>query len=595
MANNNQKRKGSGKSTEKYDSKPSEQSVENKRQTSQRRRGKSGRNSQTASAGTRENAVHTNDPRWYDGNATLVAEASRIPFNYQFGRTIDMSTHMETAGYNINKLFTNLPGVMAIDIMPTPGIATDSSSAVNIAASAIFQHVRRNLSTYASYAPADVMMYILGIDSIYTVYSFIVRLFGIAGAYSADNLYLPRDVWSAAFSADTENSLTGGAAFTDFINNLANYKAQFNALVYKASTLYMPTDFAITQRHVWLFSNYFMDRNNLKSQIYMFRPQGAYMLDETTSTQGTMLKWVDMGDTHGMFKVSAWLQQFDNMIEQYRNSDSMLKIAADLRRAYNDEVGFKLAYVPDNFVITPVYDDYVMEQIHNMRALPRDWYESMLSADPNLHLATDPLNITQSVDKNIVIFNPVRTFSTTDGVLSTTQKDDLIPYTHLFTDPVIDLKGEVTQDRLMEATRLMPTCKLSWDKEGEEARVLELRITSCGADIPVGITVTQRYTSKYDPERTPEVFLRPQSQAMYVGTITRDELKILRMITQIDNCPLWYLVPDYDLTTSMAHTDLLGLWGELHHYTTVDVGVLERLNDNIILSMWKIKEGISQI
>lgn len=216
-----------------------------------------------------------NDPAWYNRNTRLIQDAAKIPFSNQLGALVDMGETLQTKvpGTNYVSSFS-VPGVMALKMMNVPGIATTASDGPNLAAAGLFQFIRKNLSTVATYAAADVMMYVLGLDSIYSQYANIARVFGIVNAYSSINLYMPDALLRAGygFSAGEWGIIR---------MNLNNYRSRFNNLIYKASSLYLPTDFTITSRHAWLYSNYFMDGASAKAQLYIHRMMGYHQLNET--------------------------------------------------------------------------------------------------------------------------------------------------------------------------------------------------------------------------------------------------------------------------------------------------------------------------
>lgn len=481
----------------------------------------------------------SNDPQWYFKVRPLVEKASKIPFSNQLGRKLSWSPNvienMPTKDSNA------ITGIMGIDMVLAPGIATMSNDGVNIAAANTFQYIRKNIATTASYAAADVMMYILGIDSIYAMYSYITRLFGIVNAWSATNLYMPDALITAGYKFDD-------GALSSLRRNYLQYENRFNQLVYKASTLYLPVDFSITSRHSWLCSNYFWDSNNTKAQIYIHHLEGVHYLDETSSIEGTQLTATLVENS-----TEQLLNQFNTMIERYRNSDSMLKIAADMRRAYEGKTSWSLAYVDENYICMPMIDDTVLSQIQNMNV----WYNPNIDAQ---------FNITQSVDKNIVLYQPK--ISLTGGTPAANINANIMCGDHVlntyYQDP--------TPEAIVEMTRDVFTGELSSD--GTEAIM-----SSCGADFCIGLNMFKRTSNG-------TIDYIQLSEGNYIPTVggASKVAQTLSGYSMFDWAPLMYLAD------GITSTDHLYLYGDLSNYTTVDSGTIENLNNVVICSMWDVPE-----
>lgn len=329
-----------------------------------------------------------NSPEWYNKLNTLIKDVTSIPFGTQVGTPTEWK---ESDTDNLNfRDFVNqsVPGVMALKYATVPGIAKSASDGVNIAATGLFQQIRKGLSTTASYAPADVMMYVLAYDGLLTQYNVILRAFGVLPLYSSLNYNYNITLLRAMGMSDVD--------IADFKANYSNYRSEFNNLIYKASTIYMPTGFSILDRHAWLFSNFFIDADSPKSQIYLHVPAWPWILNETVSQEGTAV--VPYTEQHlGVKWMKAQLLTFEDQIEAIRNSDSMNKIAADMARSITTP-SWRLPYCDDKYVVTPTYSKEVLSQIENTTILPTPVLQN--------NSTLQSWYITQSVNKNIVLFNP---------------------------------------------------------------------------------------------------------------------------------------------------------------------------------------------
>lgn len=489
----------------------------------------------------------TNDITFYNRNPQLIKDAARIPFGNQLGRPIALGTDYTTTG---------LPGVCALRMIPTIGLAKTASDAVNIAASQLFTFVRKNLSTVASYAPADVLMYVAGIDNIFAMYGHISRIFGIVNNYAAENLYYPDGLlYACGFS---------GAALKDLKNHISDYRIRFNNLVYKAASLYLPVDFGIVKRHMWLFSNYFLDQMSSKAQTYIHVPYGYYQLNETLSDNGTALEFVKLPAQFTAF--SQLLDNFDAQIEAYRNSDSMLKIAADMRRAYENHNPWTLSYIPEDFRILPIADKTVLTQVMNTDVL----------MNKVVTVPTANWNVIQSVDHNIVTFDPSFQATFADMGLTASGAQQIVNITDAWErgGKVLNYyDAEVSEDTIVESTRGVVTFKVT-----QSDTAIFWKYTSIPADVCVGADIILLDIS----DNSSTYAQLPINQFSMLFPHSNDQFIWMAYIHMFD----WYPT----LYTPMGSDGLLVPFVQLDNYTAVAQYALARLNENIMLSMWQVPE-----
>lgn len=499
-----------------------------------------------------------NEPGWYNRNDRLVQDAVKVSFASQLGRPIEMSSNaLFPEKYSINDY--TVPGVMVLKMVNTPGIARNASDGVNLAASMIFQKMRKDLSTYASYAAADVIMYCLGIDSIFSQYANIARLFGLCGAYSAYNLYAPRDLICAAYGFSY-------AEFDEIVKNLNDYRARFNNLIFKASTLYLPVDFTIISRHSWLYSNYFLDTVGKKSQMYIHRMMGFHKLNETLSTNGTALEYIEHATT-----LSGLLDEFAVSIEMYRNSDSMLKIAADMRRAYQDSSSWQLAYVDEAFLIPPMpMDDYLRNQVHNLDVFPTPAYNEIKNRATNPEQSLlGTWHISQDVNKNIVLFQPIFTKAKTDV-------DHYSQFAPLMCNKILDFNHEeVTSDDILEATRNVLRCHAT--TLGTDVRIAPV---SCGADICVGLDFVRHSDSGTAPEYL--------ALAASILNAENSHMRFFDAIESFASAPYLFAY----IRNNEGNIVATEPFCEFDNYTVVDPNVINMINNVVMCNMWSIPSGI---
>lgn len=495
-----------------------------------------------------------NDPQWYMKNPRLIADAAKVPFGYQLGSKLNIGDLGLDNNYWSSEDY-RLPGIMALDMISIPGVATDADDGVNLAATGLFQYIRKNLSTYSQYAAADVMMYVLAVQEIYAQYANIQRCFGIANTYSATNLYYPKRLLKAGY--DFSN-----AAFNTLINGMNDYRAQFNNLIYKASSIYLPTDFSMTKRMAWLYSNYWIDSASYKGQLYIHRMAYTHIIDETSSEQGTMLVTIPMGGT-----MQLMLNGFSQSIERIRNSDSMLKIAADMRRAFEGHQVWRLAYQDENYMVLPAYSPEVLSQIHNMS----------ITSPISDNISTGDLaswNVTQDVDKNIVLCKP----------RWTDVDDPAMRYDFVNCDStkMLDFNHDaVTTEELVEATRNQVQVT-GWITE--EGGYVRNYLTSSGADVCLSARIIQMTENDANVEYSYNgvwIGSDATSDPAYAATPVMN----MAMYAMFDWAPIMYLC--YPRVNSFAY---VVPFASLNNYSKISSDNLAQLNRNVLCSMWSIPE-----
>lgn len=486
----------------------------------------------------------SNDIKWYNKNERLIHDVSKIPFGYQLGKKIPEFSRVDGT-YSIGN--TVVPGIFTLDMLNVPGVATNSSDGVNLAATGLLQYVRKHLSTVGNYAAADLMMYVLGIDDIYSDFANITRLFGILNTYSAVNMYLPKHLVYALYHFSDPQE------FDNIIAHMNDYRARFNNLIFKASTLYLPTDFTITERHSWLYMNTFTDAATTKAQLYGFTKAGGYILDETSSTQGTQLTYTESADT-----MDGLLDDFAAKIDAYRNSDSMMKIAADMRRAFDGRQKWAMFYIDENWMSVPGYDKTVLMQIHNTLSIP--YFGSWINKD-----------ITQSVNKNIIHYQPKCILSKPDG-------DSVADFTPLVNSRIFNYFWDnVTEDEIIESTRNQPVIEFNPGTNPEEAGSVVLG--QCGADICVGYHIWT-------------IGANDDTSDLRLGSIiylpTNTTAKTFSAVAQFDWAPIMYCCQK--ATSGVGANEDYTVLADLANYTVISPETLSIMHSNVICSMYAIPE-----
>lgn len=317
-----------------------------------------------------------NDPSWYSELPELVRDAASLAFAQPLGNKFQIAnSDALTNGANYV-----LPGILQIRYLPSPGISTLQNAPVNVAAMDIYSWVRHMNSGHSNYDPVDLMLYLLAMDSVYSYWAFVRRIYGIAMVYSQSNRYWPEALLKMM-----------GQDPQEIMHNLANLRTFLNAFAYKMSCFNTPSIFTYYKRHVWMNSGIWADDLTAKSQVYFYQPEGFYKYVETGTTGGS-LTLIPYGDTSAhsglqyLFDVGNQL-----MYALLRSEDCGIK-SGDILKAYKDICPMNVFdSVNEDEVVIPTYDEEVLTQIENTMC-----YGALTNTD-----------ITQA--DGVLQFNPTRT------------------------------------------------------------------------------------------------------------------------------------------------------------------------------------------
>lgn len=312
-----------------------------------------------------------NDVSWYAKNADLLQSGASFPYGYPVGSLMDLSNKEYP---HAGKLVVS--GICAINILPFPGVSKDLNSPVNIAARKLYSWIRHANSGRANYDPNDLMMYILAMDSIYSMYWHGVRAYGTMMLYNQQNRYVP-DALLAALGFDPQ----------DLKRNYAQLRFGLLKIATQVNNLVVPDTMDVFKRHRWCFSNLYADGTSPKSQIYFYRPEGYYTFEfvETTDLQPrlgyTKIDYPSENEssTPKLFTVESFLQVLDSMIYPVMSNynEDFGIISGDIIKAYDASQLYRLPPFPENYAVIPAYSEEVLSQIQNATLLGRPVLSSL--------------------------------------------------------------------------------------------------------------------------------------------------------------------------------------------------------------------------
>ena len=112
-----------------------------------------------------------NDASWYAANSQLLKDAASLAYSESVGSGYSVVMNPVTE----QDWVTSIPGVYAIHTAPAIGVSKDNASAINIAARNIYSYVRHANAGHSNYDSPDLMIYLMAMDSLYSVLSFMAR------------------------------------------------------------------------------------------------------------------------------------------------------------------------------------------------------------------------------------------------------------------------------------------------------------------------------------------------------------------------------------------------------------------------------------
>lgn len=341
-----------------------------------------------------------NDISWYSHNPQMLKDAASFSFNAPLGNQLPANSmfNAPTGSVTIDwNQSDSVPGLYVLWYMPCIGVSNTSTSPANLAAQNIYSYVRYMNSGAKNYDQADLMLYLLAMDSIYIAWNWVKRIYGYARTYNPLNRYMPR-VYAAADGID----------FDDLIANLADYRMMLNSMASRISSFCVPAVMPLFIRHSWLTSNIYMDSDNNKAQQYMLRPSSLYKYSETTSKYGGELIPQAMTSSTPQKLGDIITNVITPLLDAIAYSEDIGVMSGDILKAYGQERLFKVTPVEPDYIVEPVYNEEVLNQIHNSTLVPGLTNNNMvISQNPDTgYLVWDPVLTTgPRISRDAVLFN----------------------------------------------------------------------------------------------------------------------------------------------------------------------------------------------
>lgn len=495
-----------------------------------------------------------NDPNWYSTNEQLLKDAASLAFGTPIGMRLNLDVASDFDFNNLSEFNIknhSIPGIMRLVMAQTIGVSSDNTSAINIAARNLYSYVRHANSGSKNYDSPDLMMYVVGMSSVYAFYAFMVRAYGVLRTYSQVNRYLPTGLFQAM-----------GLNFESFQDSMADFRYYINQFAVKLGAFAVPANLSYFLRCVWLYSNVFTDAQSSKCQLYITKPAGFYKFNELTEGEPGFLEWTNMGDN---VTLSALMNFGDDMMARISQSEDFNIMSGDILKAFGDNL-FRVGVIPEDYVVVPVYNEAVLYQIHNTTIMNN---------------AVIP-NITQDVS-----IGPM------GGAILSQPYAEAVNNANLGTTRLLDCRTETPDPAVvMEATRNMVTTTAVV----EGGITQRYNVNSCGADICVGANIYYFTSDVNNPNSwviaTDSVPISYMVNVPVGGTVTTEgTASVFRIISRLEKFD-WHPYVNLNIYDSTDTTVTLDSWGGLFGDTDNCITVVEKdlrkMHDTAMLSMFSV-------
>lgn len=342
----------------------------------------------------------TNDPQWYASDPSILRDAASIPYSWALGTTIGRGP---TGALTDAGIANSVPGICRVSVNPVVGLSVTTDSAINVAATAMYSYVRHANSGHANYESSDLMLYCTGMAQVYAYINWCQRLYAVATAYAQKNRYLPLHLLA-----------TMGVNANDIVRNLANFRYWINVFISKATSLAVPATMSYFSRTAFLYSNIYCESDQIKDQLYYFHPASWLKFEFVNETKAGKLarRTLNPVEASKGLTVSEITKFGDELLGAILLDEDMNIMSGDILKAYGADGIIKLATLPESVTLYPVYDELVLEQIHNATIVNCDLGdveqvagEGFISGVPSLNVNTHKAMVATSMMNKILSCN----------------------------------------------------------------------------------------------------------------------------------------------------------------------------------------------
>lgn len=524
-----------------------------------------------------------NDASWYNTLPELVRDAAKFPFSRPLG-TNYVPRSDSNIKFDLAFCPQSIPGIMCVNWYPTIGLSSHSNSPINIVSREVYSFVRHANSGHSNYDAPDLMLYLMAMDSVYSMYAEAVRAYGMMMLYTANNRYYPKALVQIA-----------GWDFNDVQRNLAQLRWAINQFAYKLGSLAVPANMSYFARHIWLNSGVYLDSNSAKAQTYMFKQDAFYKYNPTVGT-GFKSQLEFTKRPSKKLTVRDWIDTMNSLIDPILASEDFNIMSGDILKAFGQENLFTVAPIAEEYVVVPSYSAEVLSQIQNLSIM--GYPDTTISTNPGEYA-----NIVQRIDSDT--WDPglyqVLTFATKEDINKPKSAVAQSLMAATMERLISMLSDDPSPDEVMVATRLTNIC----DTFGIEERVNGANkyyrgvagITgkyTYGTEIVASITIATTSSSGAFEYRTLDeaaLECEPTSSSNWAGPMSM--LRFIVLLEAFDWHPTLPIIACNFNIDNKTDPRWIGYLQETNNFTVMNIEDLTRLHETALISEFAVPQVAS--
>lgn len=297
-----------------------------------------------------------NDWRYYALSEEIAKQVGSIPYSYLTGVPVGITF----AGSNLQQDRTWMSQAIArVEVDNAQMTASFDNSGFRLATNQLYTFVRHANSGARNYEAPDLMMYVLAMRDIYSEFCCIARALGLLKTFSFVNRNTPRFILQ-----------TMRLDYEDAIGNAAQYCARLNIIGKQINSLAIPKYFKAFSRADYIYSNIFMDSNDMRGQFIYFDKRGYYTFSTTTNESGTELIYNQhAGSIQGPITIGDRLNVLQQMVDAVTIDTDALTMSGDILHAFKDAQLYQTGEITLTTTVAPVFDEDILAQVENMHTM----------------------------------------------------------------------------------------------------------------------------------------------------------------------------------------------------------------------------------
>lgn len=508
------------------------------------------------------------NPNWYFTDHDLAEQATRFSFQSFIGNG-KLVGDAPMPSIATMYLHPSLGGYVGVTQDYDPAEDNMSVQAVNLMARKLYARLSQSSGRTSSYSPQDIMFAILGIGEVISIVSHLRRVIGVSFTYNYRNRDFPSHILTAL-----------GVNPDDLFSNLAKYRVEFNTILNMANKIPILANIAWFSKCSAIYEGIFQDSPDELAQMYIMLPGSTWIVDESSSELGTILKTVPFcldlqSDAVKYQTFGDYLVILRDMINALLTSTTFNIIYSDiLNLAAKENVPLmQLDLISESYAVVPQYDEEILLHIHNMNIYPisRPGKYTNTVADLQGRSTSDCNDVFQDANSNNIVYAPLlvlfdskslNDFSTTfDSVSKILNQSDLVDFPY----------GNPDLTERLEATRFsirINTDEISYGESGEDA-------------VAYAKTLPDHFCTQMniwvDGATTGIAGSRLKATTLNTGLST----STVAALTKFRYCPLIYKFN--------AAGSLNTVYGEMNYFTELDGKWLKRLNSLCLQGLLELR------